>query len=222
MGRATWAAMRTPSLWPMRTSRTSESRPCEGALRCAVAPMRLHRAVSPLSLFPRALTICCSCHSRMQYTAPKSVTSHIPVDDGNEVPPPPFCHQSSVRKACVRWATLIRTRSRAVFLSLIDSDFYHVQDAFGRPQRITDREDDYRKRRLARALSPARNDAFAMGDQTPDARVRTYADVMKDQQLAREKDNTLQVSDQPPLDFALCMFWQGPAFPAPLRGNRST
>jgi hypothetical protein len=68
-----------------------------------------------------------------------------------------------------------------------------MQDvAFGRPQRIADREDDYRKRRLARALSPARNDAFAMGDQTPDARVRTYADVMKDQQLAREKDNTLQ------------------------------
>ena len=68
-----------------------------------------------------------------------------------------------------------------------------MQDvAFGRPSRITDREDDYRKRRLARALSPARNDAFAMGDQTPDARVRTYADVMKDQQLAREKDNTLQ------------------------------
>jgi len=32
-----------------------------------------------------------------------------------------------------------------------------------------------------------------MGDQTPDARVRTYADVMKDQQLAREKDNTLAV-----------------------------
>lgn len=31
-----------------------------------------------------------------------------------------------------------------------------------------------------------------MGDQTPDASVRTYADVMREQQLARERDNTLQ------------------------------
>lgn len=31
-----------------------------------------------------------------------------------------------------------------------------------------------------------------MGDQTPDARVRTYADVMREAQLARERDNTLK------------------------------
>jgi hypothetical protein len=37
-------------------------------------------------------------------------------------------------------------------------------------KRIVDREDDYRKRRLNRIISPARNDAFAMGDKTPDAR----------------------------------------------------
>ena len=49
-----------------------------------------------------------------------------------------------------------------------------------------------RKRRLQRIISPTRNDAFAMGDQTPDASVRTYADVMREQQLARERDNTLQ------------------------------
>ena len=49
-----------------------------------------------------------------------------------------------------------------------------------------------RKRRLQRIISPIRNDAFAMGDQTPDASVRTYADVMREQQLARERDNTLQ------------------------------
>ena len=34
-------------------------------------------------------------------------------------------------------------------------------DGFRKPSRVIDREDDYRKRRLARALSPARNDAFA-------------------------------------------------------------
>lgn len=31
-----------------------------------------------------------------------------------------------------------------------------------------------------------------MGDKTPDASVRTYADVMREQQLARERDNTLK------------------------------
>jgi splicing factor 3B subunit 1 len=38
----------------------------------------------------------------------------------------------------------------------------------------------------------ARNDAFAMGDKTPDARVRSYADIMKEQQLQREMDNTMR------------------------------
>ena len=32
-----------------------------------------------------------------------------------------------------------------------------------------------------------------MGDQTPDASVRTYADIMREQNLARERDNTMQV-----------------------------
>ena len=49
-----------------------------------------------------------------------------------------------------------------------------------------------RRRRLQRMLSPSRNDAFAMGDKTPDSSVRTYADVMRDQQLAKERDNTMQ------------------------------
>jgi splicing factor 3B subunit 1 len=31
-----------------------------------------------------------------------------------------------------------------------------------------------------------------MGDKTPDARVRTYADVMREQALQRERANTLQ------------------------------
>lgn len=63
---------------------------------------------------------------------------------------------------------------------------------FTKPKRIADREDDYKKRRLGRQLSPDRNDAFIMGDKTPDARVRTYADVMREQMLAREQANTLQ------------------------------
>jgi splicing factor 3B subunit 1 len=63
---------------------------------------------------------------------------------------------------------------------------------FTRTKRIIDREDEYRRRRLNRALSPERNDAFAMGDKTPDARVRTYGDVMREAALARERDNTLR------------------------------
>lgn len=58
--------------------------------------------------------------------------------------------------------------------------------------RIIDREDDYRKRRLNRVLSPERADAFALGDKTPDARVRTYADTLREAQLERERDNTIR------------------------------
>jgi splicing factor 3B subunit 1 len=67
-----------------------------------------------------------------------------------------------------------------------------LQDAGFGSRRIVDRESDYSKRRLNRIISPDRNDAFQMGDQTPDARVRTYADVMREAQLARERDNTMK------------------------------
>ncbi|KAL2624256.1 hypothetical protein R1flu_008501 [Riccia fluitans] len=62
-----------------------------------------------------------------------------------------------------------------------------------KPQRIIDREDDYRKRRLNRILSPERNDAFAMGEKTPDVSIRTYADVMREETLKREKEETLRL-----------------------------
>eukprot|EP00884_Botryococcus_braunii_P022437 jgi/Botrbrau1/8878/Bobra.50_2s0033.1 len=65
-------------------------------------------------------------------------------------------------------------------------------DGFKRPNKIIDREDDYRRRRLERMISPARNDAFAMGDKTPGAEVRTYGDIIKAAQLERERDNTLK------------------------------
>ena len=55
-----------------------------------------------------------------------------------------------------------------------------------------DREDQYRQRRLNRIISPARNDAYAMGDKTPAADVMTYADIMKAQQLQRDTDNTMK------------------------------
>eukprot|EP00887_Chlorella_sp_A99_P006158 scaffold22.g6158.t1 len=64
--------------------------------------------------------------------------------------------------------------------------------SFMQSRRIVDRESEYSKRRLDRIISPDRNDAFQMGDKTPDARVRTYADVMREAQLARERDNTMR------------------------------
>uniref|UniRef100_A0A7C9EUK9 TOG domain-containing protein n=1 Tax=Opuntia streptacantha TaxID=393608 RepID=A0A7C9EUK9_OPUST len=67
-----------------------------------------------------------------------------------------------------------------------------ADDGFRKPQRIIDREDDYRRRRLNRVISPERHDAFAMGDKTPDVNVRTYADVMREEALKREKEDTLR------------------------------
>lgn len=68
-----------------------------------------------------------------------------------------------------------------------------ADDGFRKPSRIIDREDEYRRRRLARVISPERHDAFAMGDKTPDVNVRTYADVMREEALKREKEETLRL-----------------------------
>jgi splicing factor 3B subunit 1 len=59
-----------------------------------------------------------------------------------------------------------------------------------RSNRIADRETDYQRRRLKHTMTPARVDAYAMGDQTPDAAVATYADTLRRAQLNREADNT--------------------------------
>eukprot|EP00257_Ricinus_communis_P019781 XP_015578867.1 splicing factor 3B subunit 1 [Ricinus communis] len=64
---------------------------------------------------------------------------------------------------------------------------------FKKPSRIIDREDDYRRRRLNRGLSPDRHDAFAAGEKTPDPSVRSYAEVMKEEALKREKEETLRL-----------------------------
>ncbi|XP_061365450.1 uncharacterized protein LOC133308768 [Gastrolobium bilobum] len=64
---------------------------------------------------------------------------------------------------------------------------------FRKPQRIIDREDDYRRRRLNQIISPERHDPFSAGEKTPDASVRTYADVMREEALKREKEETLKL-----------------------------
>ncbi|RZC83189.1 hypothetical protein C5167_045977 [Papaver somniferum] len=59
-------------------------------------------------------------------------------------------------------------------------------------RKIIDREDEYRRRRLNQVLSPDRVDAFALGDKTPDPSVRTYAEIMREQSLKRETEETLR------------------------------
>eukprot|EP00976_Prorocentrum_cordatum_P074993 1181737-Prorocentrum_minimum.AAC.5 len=76
------------------------------------------------------------------YTAPKSIMEDIPrAEAQNDEDPTP---RSATQAECVLcWALC-------------------MQMGFLKPARIIDREDDYRKRRLNRLISPARNDAMAM------------------------------------------------------------
>ncbi len=85
------------------------------------------------------------------------------------------------------------TAPKSVLADLPRGEVTDEQLGFKKPQRIIDREDDYRKKRLNRIISPDRNDAFAMGDKTPDASVRTYADIMREEALKRDKEETLRL-----------------------------
>ncbi|KAM0823237.1 hypothetical protein ACQ4PT_071003 [Festuca glaucescens] len=62
----------------------------------------------------------------------------------------------------------------------------------GKSRRIIDREDEYRRRRLHRFLSPDRHDAFATGEATPDPSARTYADAMLENMLQHRKEEVLR------------------------------
>ncbi|CAI9106349.1 OLC1v1005485C1 [Oldenlandia corymbosa var. corymbosa] len=61
---------------------------------------------------------------------------------------------------------------------------------FNKPSKIIDREDDYRRRRLNRVISPERVDPFL--DKTPAPDVRTYADVMKEEALKKQKEELIR------------------------------
>ncbi|KAM0855402.1 hypothetical protein ACQ4PT_049796 [Festuca glaucescens] len=62
----------------------------------------------------------------------------------------------------------------------------------GKSRRIMDREDEYRRRRLHRFLSPDRHDAFAAGEATSDPSVRTYTDAMRENRLQHRKEGVLR------------------------------
>ncbi|EFJ36211.1 hypothetical protein SELMODRAFT_404013 [Selaginella moellendorffii] len=63
---------------------------------------------------------------------------------------------------------------------------------FRKEQPIAAREDDYRRKRLTRLLSPDRNDPFLSGDKTPHPSTRTYTEVMRDEKLKRDTQETFQ------------------------------
>jgi splicing factor 3B subunit 1 len=90
---------------------------------------------------------------------------------------------------------------------------------FRKPQKIIDREDEYRQRRLQRIISPERNDPFAMGEATPDPSVRTYADVMREQALQKQKEEILKEIAKKKEEEKGKVVAQEPA-PAPKRRNR--
>ncbi|KAJ3696270.1 hypothetical protein LUZ60_001647 [Juncus effusus] len=71
-----------------------------------------------------------------------------------------------------------------------DSD--EDSSGFQRPQRIIDREDEYRRRRLQRIISPERNDPFASGEATPKPSVRTYSDIMQEQAVLKRKEELMK------------------------------
>ncbi|KAF9581571.1 Splicing factor 3B subunit 1 [Lunasporangiospora selenospora] len=84
------------------------------------------------------------------------------------------------------------TAPKEAFAHLAAADGDEVDPFEGRTQshRISDREDDYHKRRANRVLSPTRQDPFAKGDAEPEA--RTHAEVMKEAELERKHQRVLQ------------------------------
>ncbi|GLE02670.1 hypothetical protein PINS_up011511 [Pythium insidiosum] len=81
----------------------------------------------------------------------------------------------------------------AVDAGLVDADhdpFAHAREANGSGlvnTRIADRENDYRKRRFDRMLSPERGDAFA--GETPQ---RSYKEIMQQQRLDSERRDVIR------------------------------
>ena len=61
---------------------------------------------------------------------------------------------------------------------------------FGPSRKVVDLESEYSKRRLNRALSPSRKDALSSG--SGEEGTRSYADIMRENQLALERENTMR------------------------------
>ncbi|KAK5609960.1 Splicing factor 3B subunit 1 [Crenichthys baileyi] len=86
----------------------------------------------------------------------------------------------------------------AILNSIPQSDEQYDPFAEHRPQKIADREDEYKARRRQMIISPERLDPFADGGKTPDPKlqVRSYVDVMMEQNLSKEEAALRQITDK--------------------------
>ncbi|KAK1902812.1 Splicing factor 3B subunit 1 [Dissostichus eleginoides] len=77
----------------------------------------------------------------------------------------------------------------AILNAIPQSDEQYDPFAEHRPAKIADREDEYKGRRRMMIISPERLDPFADGGKTPDPKlqVRSYVDVMLEQNLSKEE-----------------------------------
>ncbi|PIA32620.1 hypothetical protein AQUCO_04400070v1 [Aquilegia coerulea] len=83
------------------------------------------------------------------------------------------------------------TAPKSVFEEVLKGDD-DIGLGFRKRGRIIDREDEYKRRRYCREISPDRNDPFDLGDKMPDVLKSTYVEVMKEQILRREKEEILR------------------------------
>ncbi|XP_077583686.1 splicing factor 3B subunit 1 isoform X1 [Stigmatopora nigra] len=87
----------------------------------------------------------------------------------------------------------------AILNAIPQSDEQYDPFAEHRPQKIAEREDEYKARRMQMIISPERLDPFADGGKTPDPKlqVRSYVDVMREQNLSKEeREIRLQLAEK--------------------------
>ncbi|TWW81174.1 Splicing factor 3B subunit 1 [Takifugu flavidus] len=87
----------------------------------------------------------------------------------------------------------------AILNAIPQSDEQYDPFAEHRPQKIAEREDEYKQRRRQMIISPERLDPFADGGKTPDPKVqvRSYVDVMLEQNLSKEeREIRLQLAEK--------------------------
>ncbi|XP_053295999.1 splicing factor 3B subunit 1 isoform X1 [Pleuronectes platessa] len=87
----------------------------------------------------------------------------------------------------------------AILNAIPQSDEQYDPFAEHRPQKIAEREDEYKARRRQMIISPERLDPFADGGKTPDPKmqVRSYVDVMLEQNLSKEeREIRLQMAEK--------------------------
>jgi len=197
---------------PRRSTRTSARVAAGGGGAGGDAPPPApapHTIDDPASLDAREAALASKLAS---FTAPKALLDEVPEAEAGDDQVSVGEREGGALRACPcgGWPALSQPHQPLTF-SLTPTP--HTQPTLGRAGVIADREDDYKRRRLGRALSPARVDAFAPPPPPAAAAPKgkkgkakaaaaaeaaaaeeprsSYADVMREAALARERDNTL-------------------------------